>query len=75
MKIAEPTLPTSPFPLDSDSLMEIRDQTLDYIAFVAQNYPPSSAKTEIEVASALLIEIIEADYAATAREIEEDEAA
>jgi hypothetical protein len=74
MKFAEPTLPGLPFPADSDSLMEMRDEALEYLGFVARNYPPTHAALEIQLAAERLIQIIEADYAATAREIAEDEA-
>jgi len=64
----EPTLPALPLPLDTDGLDQAREQTLDYIRFVACNYPPDSAEIEIRAASSRLIEIVTADYEATARE-------
>jgi hypothetical protein len=74
MKFAEPTLPGLPFPADSDTLMEMRDQALEYLEFVARNYTPDQAALEIQLAAERIIQLIEADYAATAREIAEDEA-
>jgi hypothetical protein len=54
--------------------MQMRDQTLEYLVFVARNYEPTQAALEIQLAAERLIQIIEADYAATAREIADDEA-
>jgi hypothetical protein len=64
----EPTLPSLPLPLDSDRLQTAREQALDFISFVARNYPPDAAAVEIRRAVSLLIEIIAKDYEATARE-------
>jgi hypothetical protein len=74
MKIAEPALPPLPIDASSDTLMEVREEALEYLTFVARNYPPVQAAVEIQRTADRLIQIIEADYAATAREIAEDEA-
>jgi hypothetical protein len=70
----EPTLPSLPLPRDTDGLELAREQALDYIEFVARNYAPDSAEIEIRLAASRLIEIITADYEATAREDAEAEA-
>jgi hypothetical protein len=64
----EPTLPALPLPPDTDSLEMAREQALDYMSFVARNYPPDAAEVEIRRAASRLIEIIAADYEAAARE-------
>jgi hypothetical protein len=64
----EPTLPVLPLPLDTDGLEMAREQSLDYMSFVARNYPPYAAVVKIRHAASRLIEIITADYEATARE-------
>jgi hypothetical protein len=64
----EPTLPVLPLPLDTDGLEMAREQSLDYMSFVARNYPPDAPAVEIRHAASRLIEIITADYEATARE-------
>jgi hypothetical protein len=69
----EPTLPSLPLPLDTDGLQTARDQALDYISFVARNYPPDAAAAEIRRGASLLVEIIAKDYEATARELREEE--
>lgn len=69
----EPTLPSLPLPLDTGGLMTAREQALDFLSFVARNYPPDAAAAEIRRASSLLIEIIAKDYEATARELCEEE--
>jgi hypothetical protein len=51
----------------------LRDQALDYIGFVARNYPPDAAEVKIRLAASRLIEIIAADYEATVRELGREE--
>jgi len=50
------------------------NRALDYIEFVARNYGRDTAEITIRLAASRLIEIIAADYAATAREDAEAEA-
>lgn len=69
------TLPSVPLPCDTDSLEIAREEALDYIEFVARNHAPDSAQIEIRLAASRLIEIIAADYEATAREDAESDAA
>jgi hypothetical protein len=69
----EPTLPFFPLPLDTDGLETAREQALDYISFVARNYPPDAAGAEIRRGASLLIEIIAKDYEVTALELCADE--
>jgi hypothetical protein len=66
----EPTLPALALPLDTSGLDQAREQTLDYIRFVACNHPPDSGESGIRTASSRLIEIVAADYEATARKDE-----
>lgn len=70
--LIEPTLPAVPLQPNVETCLQAREETLEYIAFVARNYPPSMAEPEINAAAARLIEIIKADYAATALELAED---
>lgn len=38
----EPTLPSLPLPLETDGLESAREEALDFISFVARNYPPDA---------------------------------
>lgn len=40
----EPTLPSLPLPLDTDGLESAREEALDFISFVARNYPPDATQ-------------------------------
>lgn len=51
-----------PFPSGPDELQQCRQQVLDYMAYVARNWPPDRAKAEI---------LLAADWLADANEAEE----
>jgi hypothetical protein len=67
-------LPGPPYPRSSFELEAVRDQILDYIWFAAHQLPPEWAERRITLAASRLIEVIAADYDATAREDAELEA-
>jgi hypothetical protein len=68
----DPTLPTGPLPTDWEAVEDEREEVLTYLAYIARTCDPDTAKVEIEKASARLIALVEAEYAAIRRHDEEN---
>ena len=67
----DPQLPGPPYHFTAENLRIAREQTLDYIAFVARTYPPQWAEEKIFHAAFRLRNIVASEYEESARELVE----